>query len=84
MAAEIHRLTPAGPMAGPEQSVIELLKDLLVQAKKGEIKGLGVFYVEGGGQLTTDWASGCATQEQMAAGASRLQYRTQKAIDDNG
>ena len=58
MTAEIVCLTTAGPATGPKPDVVKLL----APAKRGEIKGLGVFVVH-------------SNEDVSVAGASWLQHR---------
>lgn len=78
--ATVHRLTGAGPLYEPEKSVIELLKDILAQARRGEIKGVGVFYVDRCDTVVSTWQTGCASANNMIAGAARLFARV-NAVD---
>ncbi len=57
MSAEVHRLTPAGPIIEPESEVIEKLSHLLEKAQRGEIKGIGFFYVTGDNGTVSGWTS---------------------------
>lgn len=83
MSAKVHRLTPAGPQIDRPGDVMALAKSLLRQAARGEIKGFGVFIVDGANGIITDWAPGCAASQQMVCGAARLNYRILK-IDSDG
>lgn len=80
MSAEVHRLTAAGPVIGPERDVVRLLEELLEEAKRGEIAGFGVSLVKASGGLQTAYASGCADRHMMLSGASMLHHRMNVAI----
>jgi hypothetical protein len=75
LSAEIRRLCPAGPIAEPDQTIIDKLRELLAEAERGEIKGFGVFYVLGNDAIGTGWTPGCADSFQMVAGAAKLFHR---------
>jgi len=75
MSADVHHLTPAGPITEPQADVIEKLKDLLAKAERAEIKGLGYFFVDGGGLPVDGWAAGCAAANDMVAAAVLLYER---------
>lgn len=80
MTAELHRLTAAGPLLGkPEQSVIEALEGLLVEARAGRMKAFAYAYVDDQDFIRTQWAAGCARPSQLAAGVARLFYDFMKA-----
>ena len=59
----------------PEKSVIDILEDALAEARRGEIKGIGLFIVQANDGVTTDYASGCADRHLMVTGASYLHHR---------
>ena len=81
--AKLYRLTGATlPLGEPLPKVVALARSLYRQALRGEISGLGVFYVSGSNAVTTDWSSGCAPLDLMTSGASKLQYRILKAAHD--
>lgn len=81
MTADVFRLTGAGPLivGTPPQSVIELLEDVLERAKNGEVKGVGLFYIDGANTIYNEYASGCANTTHMCHGASRLWFRLMNA-----
>lgn len=82
VTAEIHRLTGAGPIAEPVASVIERLEELLDRARRGEIKGLGYFLVDGADSVSTDWLPGCACGNDMSAGAGKLFHRVMQTATE--
>lgn len=63
----------------PVAEVVSLLNTLLRRAKKGEIIGLAVGFVEGGTMIDTDWACGRAGNHAMVAAAQAIQYQFIKA-----
>jgi len=74
--AKVERLFPgAGPVVVPDREIIETLSDLTRRARRGEIKGIGIFWVDGGNTVTTAWVSGCADGHFMVSGAARLAHR---------
>lgn len=79
MTAELHRLTAAGPVLGPDPGIIELVSNLLERAKRGELKGLGVFFVSGNDDTFTIWVPGCASRSDMVAASSRLHWKIMMA-----
>jgi hypothetical protein len=81
MTAEVHRLTGAGPVIEPNAEIITEIERLLVEARAGEIKGIGYFIVDGGDTVTTKLIGGCASANDMVSGAARLNYRLLKADD---
>lgn len=83
MSADLHRLTVAGPLLGkPEQSVIEALEGLLVEARAGRMKAFAYAYVDDQDFIHSSWSPGCARPSQVAAGVARLFYRFMKADDE--
>jgi hypothetical protein len=83
MSAEIHRLTGAGPiLTGPEPTVVVALEEMLTRAKAGEIKGIAMAYVSAADGCGSQWASGCANEDQMLATTARLfAHITRAALD---
>jgi len=79
MSAKIHRLTGAGPLIEPDQAIIAKLRMIRRAAERGEIKGIGLFWVDGADAVTAGWESGCAPSNLMIAGAATLQYRVVSA-----
>lgn len=80
MTAEIH--TPFGavrPVAETPKDVIELLETTLERAKRGEISGLALAYVEGNLSCTTDWASGLAAGNLLVSVVTNLFWRVLEA-----
>ena len=57
------------PLAGKSPQVIELLKDLLAQAKRGEISGIMVGICYPNDTIGRKWAVGECSCRQMLAGA---------------
>ncbi len=82
MSAEVHRLTPAGPIIEPESEVIEKLSHLLEKAQRGEIKGIGFFYVTGDNGTVSGWTPGCASADLMITGVSRLFHRVMSSDNE--
>jgi len=75
MSAAIHRLTEVGPPIGePPQEIIDVLEELLAEAKRGELTGLGYFTVDGAGTVAHRWVSDSAGVNDMVAGASYLHF----------
>lgn len=77
--AEVIRLTGAGPVWEPDEEIVQMIEALLAEAKRGEVKGFGFFVVTGADGVSTQWIPGCASADQMVAGAARLQFRVLKA-----
>lgn len=75
MSAQVHRLTAAGPVIEPEQGVIEMFRELLARAERGEIRAAAACYADGGDGVNTWIEPGCAPAALMVAAATRLQYR---------
>lgn len=64
------------------EDVVELLRDLLAEAERGEIVALACSYVSPAHQVTVDWAFAGATNGLMLVGAAaRLLYRLNKGQD---
>lgn len=82
MSAELHRITPAGPIFEPPQDVVELAEEVLARAKRGELKGLAIAAVDATDSTTTTWTGGCATGSLMVAATSILAGRVLKALLD--
>ena len=75
VTADVHHLTRSSPIVEPQPDVIKLLRDLLAEAEKAEIKGFGFFVVDGADVVSTGWATGCARKNDMVSGAATLQAR---------
>lgn len=81
--AKVHRLFPAiGPVVKPDTNLIAVCAELLAHAKRGEIKGLGYFIVDGANATETSWVSAGACANLMVAGAAQLAYRIMKTDHD--
>jgi len=80
---KIIRLVRNGPLLGESPpEVVAQLKQLLDAAKRGEIKGLGFFFVDGADTTVTHWVQGCAARNDMIAASARLHWRVQQAADE--
>lgn len=75
----IRLFSGAGPVIDPDKDIIKELAELLAQAKRGEVKGIGYFLVDGGNAVTTGWYSGCADRHDMTSGAAMLAFRVTMA-----
>lgn len=76
---DIHFLTEAHLGTSNQQNdIVELLEDLLVRAKKGEIIGLSVAFVMGNNTPVTNIASGCASADHMMLAILSLENRMKK------
>ena len=72
--ADITALFATTPVPGAiEQSVVDLLEDLLSQAKRGEIVGLAAVWVDPARLVANGWV-GVAPTNPMLAGIARLQF----------
>ena len=59
----------------PVESVIKLLERLLEEARRGELRGLVVSTVDGGGGLTSVIEYGSSAPPLLLAGVNLLQHR---------
>lgn len=80
MSAELHRITPAGPLFEPPKSVVELAEELLQRVKRGEIKGVAIACVDATDSVTTTWESGCASGSLMVSASSVLAARVTRQL----
>jgi hypothetical protein len=74
----IHLLS--GAIFPPDEvhhKVVNLLEDLLTRAQRGEIRGIGVAFVDGGGWPNTDWALGHSARDShvLMSGVGTLLHR---------
>lgn len=72
----------SGAILPPDQvysNVVNLLEDLLVRAKKGEVHSIGVAFVDGGDFPNTDWALGYSRRDShlLMSGVGLLLHRMQ-------
>lgn len=82
-SAKLYALTNARIADGlPRSDVIDLIADLLKRAKRGEIIGVAVGYVEGNDSTFTDWAAGTASQAAMVTAVTCLQFKLMKKLDE--
>lgn len=63
----------------PSVEVVHLLEGLLLRAKKGEIIGLAVGFVEGGSMIDTDWGCGRAGNHAMVCAIQALHHNFMRA-----
>jgi len=84
MSAEIVPLTAAYRSNEPEPTVVEMLEELLDQARRGEIAGLAAAWVNSNGGTTTNWASGRAEAAHMLASVTRLWRQVVQADSYSG
>jgi hypothetical protein len=72
-----HKVVALGPVhniPGRNSAVVAFLADLLVKAKRGEVAGVAIAYVDGSNSLVTDWDSGRADSHLMIAATTQLQH----------
>jgi hypothetical protein len=69
----LYGVCPTG--GNPEPDVIELLEFYLKKAKRGEISGLAIAYVDGGQSIGSAFASGCADKNLLMASTHGLHTR---------
>lgn len=60
-------------------AVVDYLKDLLEQAKRGEIVAVAVAAVDGGGFPMNKWEGGAADRNLLMAAVLYLQFRMAEA-----
>jgi hypothetical protein len=53
------------PLRKPDKEIITFLEEYLAKAKRGEIAGLCIAYVDGGEHIHSDYASGHADKNLM-------------------
>jgi hypothetical protein len=83
-SAEFHSIRNAHISTGePCADVVELLKKLLAEAKRGEVIGCSVAWVHGNNDVSAKWASGCADGNLMMAAVHSLHTRVSKVWDDS-
>jgi hypothetical protein len=81
--SKVHRLFGGGgPVIEPDAEMLGTLADLLARAKRGEIKGIGFFWVDGGNRVVTTWHSGCVDRHYMVSGSAQLAFRVTQAVVD--
>lgn len=74
--ADFHALTSAHLGTGePCADVVQLLKEYLARAERGEIIGLSVAYVEASNKIVSGWATGCASGDHMMLSVHDLHAR---------
>ena len=71
------------PINQRPEDVGNLVRELANMVKRGEITALAIAYVMPNHTVLTDWASGTAPANLLSAGAARLQWRIQKALEDD-
>lgn len=77
--AEVIALSNAHLGIGePDEEIIGLLRAVLARAEKGDVIGLGMYWVEGQNDIFMDVKAGCARAALMVAAASRLFKETDK------
>lgn len=76
---EIIPLTDAHlPIGEPDEETIALLRGLLAKAERGDLIGLGTYWVENQNDVVCSVAPGCARAALMVAGSSLLYDETKK------
>jgi hypothetical protein len=82
--AEFHSILNAHISTGePCADVVEMLKKLLAEAKRGEVIGLAVAWVHGNNDVSAKWASGCADGNLLMAAVHSLHTRVSKVWDES-
>lgn len=77
--ADIIPLTNAHlPTGHQDEEIVGILRALLARAEKGDIIGLGVYWIEGQNDILVDIKPGCARAALMVAAASRLYKETDR------
>lgn len=82
MAAKIVALTKAYLSNEPQAEVVTLLHEMWERAKRGEISGIAMAWVEGDNSVCTNWESGRAGSSDLVSAVCRLQHRVLSADDD--
>lgn len=66
------------PIGAADQEIVALLRGLLAKAEKGDLIGLGAYWIEYQNDVVVSIGAGCARAALMVAGASRLYDETKK------
>ena len=67
------------PIGVADEETIALLRGLLAKAERGDLIGIGVYWVEYQNDVLCSIAPGCARAALMVAGASLLYDETKKS-----
>lgn len=81
MAAEIVPLGATYSIAEPNADIVEMLESLLEKARRGEVIGVAVAWVDGAHGQFTGWRTGSTQNGAMIAATSMLAYRVVSATD---
>lgn len=77
--AEVYALTDAHlSINQPDEEIISLLRGALERAERGDVTGLGIYWIEGQNDILVSVIPGCARGALMVAGSSRLYDETKK------
>lgn len=63
----------------PDSTIVELLQELEKRAKAGEITGIGVFWVDRGGNGFSDWIQGRASALEFVGESAIMHSKLMKA-----
>jgi hypothetical protein len=79
------KVVALGPVSAPtgeaDPEIVAFIAQLLDAARAGEIRGIGIAYVDGGGHCVTDWHRGSVDAPMLVAAADRLHFRMSVAWD---
>lgn len=67
----------------PLKNVVETLKAALVRAKRGEIRGIALAYIDGAATVALAWSTGDVSANLMVSATAQLAYRTLVAHFDD-
>ena len=67
----------------PARDVVETLEAYLQMARDGQIRGVAFVFVSADDSVTTGWSGGDADSRILLSGASTLQYRIAKQLDED-
>lgn len=71
--AEVIPITGAHLGIGePDEEIVSLLRAVLARAEKGDVIGLGMYWIEGQNDILLDVKAGCARAALMVSGAWKL------------
>lgn len=77
--ADVIPLTDAHlPTGHVDEEMVSLLRAILARAERGDVLGLGIYWIEGQNDILMDVKAGCARAALMVAAAGRLYDETNK------
>lgn len=73
-------IVPVTPSGTPDPEIVQVLKDILGMAERGELQGISMALVRSDGFVTTRWKHGTGTGFNLLGATSRLLYRLNSQV----